>query len=173
VTNTPNTFLCTDKTYGDFIFEYEFKVDPRLNSGVQIRSLAYDQATEFVGEGKPIKIPAGRVHGYQIEIDPDVKKRMWSGGIYDEARRGWLFPRGGEKAPRPRSSASKGCAFSSPTIGTQSGWKPVGDSIKTWLNGTPCADLKDSVTARGFIALQVHGIAQGRTRTAPRCAGGI
>ena len=24
----------------------------------------------------------------------------------------------------------------------------------------PCANIKDSVTARGFIALQVHGIAQ-------------
>ena len=34
VLDTPNSFLCTDKTYDDFIFEYDFKVDPRLNSGV-------------------------------------------------------------------------------------------------------------------------------------------
>ena len=29
--NTPNSFLCTGRDYGDFILEYEFKVDPRLN----------------------------------------------------------------------------------------------------------------------------------------------
>jgi hypothetical protein len=161
VTNTPNTFLCTDKTYGDFILEYEFKVDPRLNSGVQIRSLAYDQATEFVGDGKPIKIPARRVHGYQIEIDPDVKrKRMWSGGIYDEARRGWLFPRGGEQSAEAKKFSEQGLRIFKPNDWNAIRVEARGYSIKTWLNGTPCADLKDSVTARGFIALQVHGIAQ-------------
>ncbi len=36
--NTPNSFLCTDKDYGDFILELEFKVDPRMNSGIQFRS---------------------------------------------------------------------------------------------------------------------------------------
>jgi len=38
VKGSPNTFLCTDKEYGDFILEFEVKCDPRLNSGVQIRS---------------------------------------------------------------------------------------------------------------------------------------
>jgi hypothetical protein len=161
VTNTPNTFLCTDKTYGDFILEYEFKVDPRLNSGVQIRSLAYGQATEFVWDGKPIKIPAQRVHGYQIEIDPDVnRKRMWSGGIYDESRRGWLFPRGGEQSAEAKKFSEQGQRIFKPNDWNKIRVEARGDSIKTWLNGTPCADLKDSVTARGFIALQVHGIAQ-------------
>ena len=76
IPKTPNSFLCTEKQYGDFILEYEFKVDPRLNSGVQIRS----QTKE-----------SGRVFGYQVEIDPDTNRnRMWTGGIYDEARRGWL-----------------------------------------------------------------------------------
>lgn len=161
VTNTPNTFLCTDRTYGDFILEYEFKVDPRLNSGVQIRSLAYDQATEFVWDDKPIKIPAKRVHGYQIEIDPDVKrKRMWSGGVYDESRRGWLFPRGGEQSAEAKQFSEQGLRIFKPNNWNKIRVEARGDSIKTWLNGTPCADLKDSVTARGFIALQVHGIAQ-------------
>ena len=31
----------------------------------------------------------GRVHGYQVEIDPS--DRAWSAGIYDEARKGWLY----------------------------------------------------------------------------------
>ena len=56
--NTPNTFLATKKMYGDFILEFEFKVDEGLNSGVQFRSIA-DK-----------KIMDGRVHGYQFEIDP-------------------------------------------------------------------------------------------------------
>ena len=76
--NTPNTFLCTDKTYGDFILELSFKVDEGLNSGVQFRS-----------NSKP-DYRNGQVHGYQYEIDPSA--RAWSGGIYDEGRRGWLYP---------------------------------------------------------------------------------
>ncbi|MGB0143523.1 MAG: 3-keto-disaccharide hydrolase, partial [Akkermansiaceae bacterium] len=35
---SPNSFLCTDKLYGDFELTFEVKVDNRLNSGVQIRS---------------------------------------------------------------------------------------------------------------------------------------
>ena len=34
----PNTFLATEKDYGDFILEFEFKVDSTMNSGVQFRS---------------------------------------------------------------------------------------------------------------------------------------
>ena len=40
----------------------------------------------------------------------------------------------------------------------------LGDSIKTWLNGVPAADLKDSMTPSGFIGLQVHGVGK---RTEP------
>ena len=72
----PNTFLATEKTYSDFVLEYEVLMDDALNSGVQIRSISDPE------------IKNGRVHGYQVEIDPS--KRSWTGGIYDEARRGWL-----------------------------------------------------------------------------------
>jgi hypothetical protein len=159
VLNTPNTFLCTEKTYGNFILEYEFKVDPRLNSGVQIRSLSYDTATEFVWEGKTNKIPARRVHGYQVEIDPDVPRgRMWTGGIYDEGRRGWLFPRGGEQSAEAKAFSEQGRRIFKAGDWNHIRVEAIGDSIKTWLNGNLCADLKDAATARGFIALQVHGI---------------
>src|SRR5690554_7284073 len=76
--NTPNTFLATTENYGDFILEFDFKVDDGLNSGVQFRSLSLEDYQN------------GRVHGYQFEIDPS--ERAWTGGIYDEARRGWLYP---------------------------------------------------------------------------------
>ncbi len=71
VPNTSNSFLCTTKDYGDFILELDFKVDPRLNSGVQIRSQCFDEPQDVdLGGGKKKRISAGRVHGYQVEIDP-------------------------------------------------------------------------------------------------------
>ena len=76
--NTPNTFLATKKNYGDFILELEFKVDETMNSGIQFRS---ESKKDYQN---------GRVHGYQFEIDPS--ERAWSGGIYDEARRLWIYP---------------------------------------------------------------------------------
>jgi hypothetical protein len=159
VLETGNSFLCTEKTYGDFILEYDFKVDPKLNSGVQIRSECFDKPTEVEWNGKTIKIPAGRVHGYQIEIDPDVpRKRMWSAGIYDEARRGWLFPDSDEKSPKSKAFSEQGLKIFKPNDWNHVRVEAKGDSLKTWLNGTPCADIKDALTPRGFIALQVHAI---------------
>lgn len=156
-TDTPNTFLCTGRDYGDFILEYEFKVDPRLNSGVQIRSHSFDKETEIGWLGKTIKIPADRVHGYQIEIDPNpVQNRWWSAGIYDEGRRGWLYP--GALGGNAKEFTDQGRK-----IFKQDDWNKVrveaiGHSISTTLNGTPCAFIEDGLTASGFIALQVHSI---------------
>jgi hypothetical protein len=133
VTGSPNSFLCTEKTYGDFILEYDFKVDPRLNSGVQIRSESYPEYQK------------GRVHGYQVEIDPS--DRALSGGIYDEARRGWLADL---KDNEPARKAFKQNEWNHVRV------EAVGDSIKTWINGVPAASLKDSMTPKGFIGLQVH-----------------
>ncbi len=155
--NTPNSFLCTPRDYSDFILEYEFKIDPKLNSGVQIRSNVADKPTEITWQGKPVKIKEGIVHGYQIEIDPNpVQNRWWAAGIYDEGRRGWLFP---------GALGGDGKAFGEQgkKIFKQDDWnkvhvEAVGDSITTTLNGVPCASIKDSLTASGFIGLQVHGI---------------
>src|SRR2546425_1839649 len=147
VPKTGNSFLCTTKDYADFLLELEFKVDPELNSGVQIRSHCYDEPKTFEHNGKTIKIPAGRVHGYQVEIDPSA--RAWTGGIYDEGRRGWLNDL---KNNEPARTAFKANEWNKFRIECR------GDSIKTWLNGVPAADLKDSATASGFIALQVHGV---------------
>jgi hypothetical protein len=135
VPNTSNSFLCTEKNYGDFILEMEFKVDPGLNSGVQVRS-----------ESRP-DYKKGQVHGYQVEIDPSA--RAWSGGIYDEGRRGWL---NNLEKNEPARKAFKAKEWNKFRIECR------GDSIKTWLNGVPAADLKDSMTKSGFIGLQVHGV---------------
>ena len=145
--NTSNTFLCTDKDYGDFEFEFEFKVDPKMNSGVQFRSQSFDREHSIEDKGKTIKIPAHRVHGYQYEIDPSDRK--WSAGVYDEGRRGWLY------SLTDHPEAQK--AF------VQNEWNKAriearGDHIQTWLNGIPVADLHDDMTLKGFIALQVHAV---------------
>ncbi len=146
---SPNSFLCTTNEYGDFILEFEVKVDPVLNSGVQIRSHRYpESAVVKTFDGQRIverKHEAGRVYGYQVEIANENSGA--SGGIYDEARRGWVD----NIASNP--AASK--AF------RDNEWNryrvtAIGDNIKTWINGVPCADLVDSMDLSGFIALQVH-----------------
>jgi len=150
---SPNTFLCTDTEYGDFILEFEVKCDPNLNSGVQIRSQIAPQEMFFVfrgsdGQPQQRKIPADRVYGYQVEIAR--AETGSSGGIYDEARRGFFLA-----DIRQDSAASK--AFKN----NQWNYYRIecrGSSIKTFVNGVPCADLKDSVDARGVIGLQVHGV---------------
>lgn len=131
----PNSFLATEKDYGDFILEFEYKVDSTINSGVQFRS-----------ESKP-EYQNGRVHGYQFEIDPS--KRNWTGGIYDEARREWLYTMDLNPAAKK--------AF------RQGQWNRVrieciGNEIRTWVNGIQASHLVDDMTPSGFIALQVHSI---------------
>lgn len=133
--NTPNTFLATNKNYGDFILEFDFKVDDGLNSGVQFRSQSLKDYQN------------GRVHGYQFEIDPST--RAWTGGIYDEARRGWLYPMTVNPSAR---TAFKNGQWNKARI------EAIGNSIRTWVNGVPCANIWDNMTPDGFIALQVHSI---------------
>ena len=135
VVGEPNSFMVTDKDYGDFILELEFKVNDHMNSGIQVRS---ESTPEYNN---------GRVHGYQIEIDPS--DRAWSGGIYDEARRGWLYPL--------IYNPGAGRAFK------HNQWNHyrvecIGNTIRTWVNGVPAASLVDDMTPKGFIALQVHSI---------------
>lgn len=145
--NTANSFLCTTRDYTNFILELEFKVPSGLNSGVQIRSHAYDHPTEVKWNGRTIKVPAGRVHGYQVEIDPSA--RAWTGGLYDEGRRGWLINLTNNPAARQAFRRDEWNQFRI---------EARNDSIKTSLNGVPAADLKDALTPAGFIALQVHGV---------------
>lgn len=156
VINTDNSFLCTKKTYGDFILEFEFKVAPDMNSGVQFRSEFYTTATDTVINGKKKRtFPADRVFGYQYEIDPSP--RAYTGGVYDEARRGWLADLKDNKAAQ---QAFKKGDWNLARIECR------GDHIQTWINGVKAADLRDGMTLRGLIALQVHQIGDG-TKKAP------
>jgi len=138
----PNTFLCTEKTFSDFILKVEAKFDVPGNSGIQFRS-----------HQRP---DTGRVYGYQCEIDPS--DRSWSAGIYDEARRGWLFTLENKEDAR---KAFKRDDWNEFVI------EAKGRHLKTYLNGVPCADYvdeSDQADLEGFIALQVHRGKQGQIR---------
>jgi hypothetical protein len=71
-----------------------------------------------------------------------------SGGIYDEARRGWLDDISNDPVAK---KAFKDNQWNKYRVAC------IGDSIKTWVNDVPCADVVDSMTLTGFIGLQVHG----------------
>ena len=131
----PNTFLATEKDYGDFILEFEFKVDSTMNSGVQFRS---ESKADYKN---------GRVHGYQYEIDPS--KRGWSGGVYDEARRDWLYQM--DLNPSTKNAFKQG-QWNKARV------ECIGSNIRTWINGLPAAYVIDDLSPKGFIALQVHAI---------------
>ncbi|HYC85899.1 MAG TPA: DUF1080 domain-containing protein [Chryseosolibacter sp.] len=135
VANEPNSFLVTEQVYGDFIFEVEFRLDDEMNSGIQFRS-----------ESKP-EFQNGRVHGYQMEVDPSP--RQWTGGIYDEARRDWLYPL--EYNPAAKTAYKK-------NDWNHARIECIGNVLRTWINGVAAANVVDDVTPRGFIALQVHSI---------------
>lgn len=126
-----NTFLRTEKTYRDFSLKMQMRWDEPGNSGVMFRS------SQRNGDG--------RAYGYQFELDPS--DRAWSGGIYDEARRGWLANLENNKAAREAVRLD--------------GWNDIeiearGARIKTWINGVPAADIIDGLSPEGFIGLQVH-----------------
>ena len=132
-TGYDSSVLTTHKKFGDFILEFDVKVDPGLNSGVQFRSQNRDDDE--------------RVYGYQLEIDSS--SRRWSGGIYDEGRKGWLYNLSRNSQARSAFSLSTWNRMRIEVIGT---------SIRSWVNGIPAADLIDDSTLDGFIGLQVQSI---------------
>lgn len=136
VANSGNTFLVTEKEYGDFDLELDIKIDsPSSNSGVQTRS-------HFDSPEQP-----GKVFGRQVEIDPST--RSWSGGIYDEARRQWLYPL--DLHPQAKTAFKVG-EYNHIKV------ECLGNEMKTWVNNVPVAYVVDPVDPKGFIGLQVHAV---------------
>jgi hypothetical protein len=153
VKGSPNSFLCTDKEYADFVVEFEVKVDPALNSGVQFRSHIAKEEMAFIfqdakGQPRTTTIPKDRVYGYQVEIATAQSRSC--GGVYDEARRGFFIA-------DIRNNPAAGAAFK------DNEWNKYrieckGNSMKTWVNDVPCASFRDSLDARGVFGLQVHQV---------------
>ncbi len=156
---SPNSFLCSNKEYGDFELEFEVKVHNSLNSGCQIRS----KTKETDGKNKNEKF--GRVYGPQCEIEASGANGAEAGYIYGEAaetvsadgtvKRGWRTP---EERLKPHKAMKDG------------EWNKFrivakGPRIQTWINGEAIEDLTDEdiykTHPKGFIGLQVHGIKAG------------
>lgn len=129
---TESTYLCTKKAYGDFILEVDVKMEVGLNSGIQFRSNSHQN---------------GKVYGYQAEID--ASDRKWSGGIFDQSRRGWVYP---VTMNEPGREAFKNGAWNSYRI------EAIGNTIRTWVNGVQVTNLVDDMTSEGFVAFQIHKI---------------
>jgi len=135
---TPNSFLITEKEYGDFILELEFKLEgEETNSGIQTRS----HLDAAANGGK------GRVYGRQVEIDPSP--RAWTGGVYDESRRGWLYALDLNESAK---AAFKAGEFNHIRI------EAIGSETRTWVNEVPVSAVIDTTDPTGFIGLQVHSI---------------
>jgi hypothetical protein len=140
VHGTGNTFLITEDMYSDFILEVDLMINHiSSNSGIMARG-QFDPSARN-GEGL--------VYGYQIEADPTP--RAWSGGIYDEARRGWFYPL--DLNPAAKSAFKMG-EWNKYRI------EAIGNTIKTWVNGQEVAYFVDNMDTRGFIGLQVHSISK-------------
>lgn len=138
VHGTGNTFLVSEEMYTDFILEVDLKINHiSSNSGIMARG-QFDPAARN-GEGL--------VFGYQIEADPTP--RAWSGGIYDEARRGWFYTL--DLNPAAKSAFKMG-EWNTYRI------EAIGNTIKTWINGQEVAYFMDDMDSKGFIGLQVHSI---------------
>lgn len=138
VFNSGNSFLVTEKEFSNFILELDVRIDDTSsNSGIQVRS-HYNASGH---EGK------GLVYGCQFELDPSSRK--WSGGIYDEGRRDWLYP---VSLNAKAQSAFKIAAYNHIRI------ECIGNEMKTWINNVPVAYMVDTTDKKGFIALQVHAI---------------
>ena len=138
VLNSGNTFLVTEKEYGDFILEMDTKIEsPLSNSGVQTRS-------HFDPEANGGK---GKVYGRQFEIDPSDRK--WSGGVYDEGRRDWLYPL--DLNAKAKDAFKVG-------VYNHIRMECIGNEMRTWINGIAVADVVDTLDKKGFIGLQVHAV---------------
>ncbi len=140
---SPNSFLSTEKLYGDFELEFDVKVDDALNSGVMLRAQTKD--------GKP----DGRVNGPQVEIEASGPKGAESGYIYGEAIGGWMTPKD-KLIPHKKFKD-----------GEWNHYKIIakGPRIQVWINGEAVEDLTDEKVygthPKGFISLQVHSIKKG------------
>jgi hypothetical protein len=149
---SPNSFLCTNKLYGDFELKFEVKlINNELNSGVQIRSNTKELAEKEKERGDKF----GRVNGPQVEIEATKDKGAESGYVYGEACGGWMTPK------------DKLVPHNHFKNGEWNQYKIVakGPRIQTWVNGNKVSNLTDKEKfqshPKGFIGLQVHSIKKG------------
>ena len=146
-------FLCSEKSYTDFVFEAEILLpEGKANSGFMFRA----------------QVAKNKVSGYQAEVDGD-DKRKWSGGLYDEGRRAWFIspmkPTGDKVTPEQKAAAEANQKAFRERAGDcfkRNDWNKYritckGPKIKIEVNGVTTTDVEDSTDAAGPVAIQHHG----------------
>ena len=143
-------FLTTEKTYANFQLVAEIHLpEGKANSGIMFRC----------------HVEPNKVYGYQAECDGS--DRRWSGGLYDEGRRQWIWPstkgRSEEKflAHLDESAAH----MAKPEVAgalNRNGWNKYqitcnGDRIIIKVNGVTITNFRDDMDAEGYIEIQHHG----------------
>jgi hypothetical protein len=141
------TFLCTRREYSDFELQLDVWSDKELNSGIQIRSHVYEKDTPTPKRPRH----KGEVYGYQCEIANS--ERCTSGNFQDEAR--------GYKWYDDLTKRSGACAAFKDNQWNHYRIVAQGDRMRSWVNGVPCADFRDTQDASGLIGLQVHTVRPG------------
>ena len=149
-------FLVTKQKFTDFIFEGEVQLpEGQANSGFMFRC----------------HVLPNHVYGYQAEVDGST--RCWSGGLYDEGRRLWIWPsKTGRTAEEQFLNYEQESLeyFAQPRIAgalKRNGWNRYriacqGSSIKIEVNGVLITDIHDDLDTNGPIGIQHHG-EQGKT----------
>lgn len=131
-----NNFLCTMRSYSDFVLSLKFKLVGNsgfVNAGVQFRS-------------RRLTDPAHEMIGYQADIGP----KYW-GSLYDESRRN-------KTLVLPDSIAMA-------RLVRTNDWNDYeirceDRHIQIFLNGKPTVDYTEadqSLPQTGLIGLQIHG----------------
>jgi sialate O-acetylesterase len=144
-------FLVTKEQYSDFVLFADINLpEGKANSGIMFRC----------------HVEPNKVFGYQAECDGS--DRCWSAGLYDEGRRGWVWPskKGRSKVEDFLKYEKESQAFfAQPEIRDaliRTGWNRYkitcrGNRIVIELNGVKVTDIKDETDAKGFIGIQHHG----------------
>jgi hypothetical protein len=131
-----HTFFCTEEKFDDFILELESYQTGDFNTGILFRC---------------VDTPADasvRLHGYQVKIDPSPTRR-WTGGIFDDYGRNWLWLYTLEADARARTAYRFG-EWARFRI------EAIGPTLKVWVNGIPTAHLRHDKYTRGYLALKIH-----------------
>ena len=144
-------FLVTEQEFSDFVLYAEINLPVgKANSGIMFRC----------------HVEPNKVYGYQAECDGS--ERCWSGGLYDESRRGWVWPskKGRSKVEEHLVYEKESQAFfAQPKVQNalnRTGWNRYKitcreNQIKIELNGVQVTDIEDDTDAKGFVGIQHHG----------------
>ena len=128
-----NEFLCTKRTYKNFVLTLEVKLrgGPRANAGIQIRTKRIPNHHEVIG--------------YQADMG-----QGWWGSLYDESRRRTMLAKAD---PAVIKKVLKPDDWNKYVIRCE------GPRIRLYLNGTLTVDYTEKdpkIPLEGIIGLQIH-----------------